>query len=108
MNKSLQAALVKICTSRGGPLFHSSYDGVVVRKMSTQSIFQSVRTDRRQKGPNPDYTLGVVRQSTRTGNVPHGLHTGMGLALSCCKRKVVFFSGPILEIRAFSLVIVAM
>ena len=40
MNKSLHAALVKICTSGGGPLFHSSYDGVIARKMlSTQSIF---------------------------------------------------------------------
>jgi hypothetical protein len=40
MNKSLHAALVKICTSGGGVLFHSSYDGVVARKMlSTQSIF---------------------------------------------------------------------
>jgi len=40
MNKSLHAALVKVCTSGGGPLFHSSYDGVVARKMlSTQSIF---------------------------------------------------------------------
>ena len=40
MNKSLHAALIKICTSGGGPLFHSSYDGVVARKMlSTQSIF---------------------------------------------------------------------
>jgi hypothetical protein len=40
LNKSLHAALVKICTSGGDPLFHSSYDGVVARKMlSTQSIF---------------------------------------------------------------------
>jgi len=40
MNKSLQAALVKICTSGGGPLFHGSYYGVVARKMlPSQSIF---------------------------------------------------------------------
>ena len=40
MNKSLHAALVKICTRGGGPLFHSSYDGVVAKKMlPTQSIF---------------------------------------------------------------------
>jgi hypothetical protein len=30
MNKSLHTALVKICTSVRGPLFHSTYDGVVV------------------------------------------------------------------------------
>jgi len=40
MNKNLHAALLKICTSGGGPLFHSSYDGVVARKMlPTQYIF---------------------------------------------------------------------
>jgi hypothetical protein len=40
MIKSLHAALVNICTSGGGPLFYSSYDGVVARKMLyTQSIF---------------------------------------------------------------------
>jgi len=31
--KLLHAALVKICTSRGGPLFHSCYDEGVARKM---------------------------------------------------------------------------
>jgi len=40
MNNNLRAALVKICTSGGGPLFHSWYDGVVARKMlPTQSVF---------------------------------------------------------------------
>jgi hypothetical protein len=31
MNKSLHATLVKICTSRGGPLFCSLYDGAIAR-----------------------------------------------------------------------------
>ena len=40
MNKSLHAALIKICTSGGGPMPHSSYDGILARKMlPTQSIF---------------------------------------------------------------------
>ena len=39
MNNSLYAALVKICNIGGGPLFHSSYNGAVARKMSMQSIF---------------------------------------------------------------------
>ena len=40
MNKSVHAKLVKLCTSGGGPLFHSCYDGVVARKMfPAQSIF---------------------------------------------------------------------
>jgi len=29
MNKSLHATLVKICTSKGDPLFHSCCDGVI-------------------------------------------------------------------------------
>jgi hypothetical protein len=36
-------------------------------------------------------------------NVPHRLQTGMGLALSCCKRKIVSFCGLTLDIRAFNL-----
>jgi len=40
MNKNLHASLVKICTTGGGPLFQTRYDGVVTRKMlPTQSIF---------------------------------------------------------------------
>lgn len=33
MNESLHAVLVKICTSRHDPLFHSSNDGVIDRKI---------------------------------------------------------------------------
>ena len=29
MSKSLHAVLIKICTSRGDPLFHSCYDDVI-------------------------------------------------------------------------------
>jgi len=32
--KTLQASLIRICTSGGEPLFHSCYDGAVARKMS--------------------------------------------------------------------------
>jgi hypothetical protein len=35
MYKSLHAALVRICTSGDGPLFHSSYDGLIARKVTT-------------------------------------------------------------------------
>jgi len=69
MNKSLHAALVKICTSGGGPLFHSSYDGVFARKiLSTQSIFH--------RGPNPDYTVGVIDSLPKTGKVLHLTNNG--------------------------------
>jgi len=37
MNRSLHAALIKICCRRGDPLFHSCYDGIIARKMSMQS-----------------------------------------------------------------------
>ena len=61
MNKSLHAALVNICNSGGGPLFHSSYDDAVARKMlPTQSIFHRPEQMESQKAPNPDYTVGVV------------------------------------------------
>jgi hypothetical protein len=40
LNKSLDAAIIKICTSGGDSLFRSSYDGVVARKrLPTQFIF---------------------------------------------------------------------
>jgi hypothetical protein len=78
MNKSLHAALVNICTSGGGPVFHSSYDGVVARKMSTHSIFH-----------RPEQ-MGVRRRQIRTvrwvwydspaniDSVLHSLQTGLG------------------------------
>jgi hypothetical protein len=109
MNKSLHAALVKICTSGGGPLFHSSYDGVIARKMlSAQSNFI---------GPNRWKSDGA--KSGLYGGCCKTVHPRLamrstvfklvwGLVLSCCKRKVVLFSGLTLEIRAFILVSVAM
>jgi len=40
MNKNLQAALLKICTSEGDSLFHCYYDDIVARiTLPTQSIF---------------------------------------------------------------------
>ena len=110
MNKSLFAALVKLCTCGGDSLFHSSYDGVVAREMlPTQSILhrpEQMKVRRRQ--------IRTIRWvwydiPVKIDNVLHGLQTGWGLALSCCKRKVVFFFfGLTLVIRAFSLVSVAM
>ena len=39
MNKSLHTMLIEVCISRSDPLFHSCYDGIIARNMSTQSIF---------------------------------------------------------------------
>jgi len=61
MNKSLHAMLLNICTRGGGPRFHSSYDGVIARKMlPMQSIYHRPETDGSQEAPNLDYTVGVV------------------------------------------------
>ena len=44
MNKSLHATLIKICTGASDLLFHSCYDGILVRKMLlTQSNFHYAR-----------------------------------------------------------------
>ena len=82
MNKNLHAALVKICTSGGGPLFHSSYDGFVARKMlPTQSIFhRTVQMEVRRR------QIRIVRwvwyySPAKIDNVLHGLRTGMGPAV---------------------------
>jgi len=77
-NKSLHAVLVKTCTSGGGPLFHSSYDGIVARKMlPMQSIFhqpEQMEVRRRQI----QTTWWVWYDSPgKLDNVLHSLQTGM-------------------------------
>jgi len=37
MNKSLQSALMKICTNRGDLVFHNCVDDIVARKMDSMS-----------------------------------------------------------------------
>jgi hypothetical protein len=61
MNKRLHTALIIICTTGGGPLFHSSYDGVIAKKMlPTEFIFHWPKQIGSQKPPNPGYMAGVV------------------------------------------------
>jgi hypothetical protein len=88
MNKSLHVALVKICTSGCGPLFHSSYDGVVTRKMlSTQSIFHHPEQMEVRRGQIQ--TIQWVWQDSppKIGNVLHGLQTGMGPGVVMLQEK---------------------
>jgi len=79
MNKSLHAALVKIYTSGGGPLFHSLYNGIVAGKMlPTQSIFhppEQMEVRRRQI-----WTIQWVwcDSPAKIDSVLHRLQTGMG------------------------------
>ena len=74
MNKSLYTTSVKICTSRGDPLFHSCYDGVITGKMlPTQSIFHWPE----QMEVRRCYMVGMVGQSSQ-GSVLHGLQMDLG------------------------------
>jgi len=86
MNKSLHATLVKICTSGGGPLFHSSYDGVIAM-LPTQSIFhlpEQMEVRRRQI-----QTIQWVQYDSpaKIDNVLHGLQTGMGPGIIALQEK---------------------
>jgi hypothetical protein len=79
MNKSLHAVLVKIFTSRGGPLFHSLYDGILARKMlPTQSIFH--RSEQAEVRRHQSWTIRWVWYDSpaKIDSVLHGLQTGMG------------------------------
>ena len=79
MDKSLHAALVKICTSGGGPLFHSSYDGIVARKMlPTQSIFHW--PEQMEVRRCHIWTIWWVWYDSpvKIDSVLHSLQTGMG------------------------------
>jgi len=85
MNKSLHAVLIKICTSSGGPLFHSSYDA---RKMlPMQSSFhrpEQIKVRRRQIR-----TICWVWHDSpaKIDSVLHGLQTGMGPGIIMLQQK---------------------
>ena len=88
MNKSLHAALVKICTSGGGPLFHSSYYGIVARKtLPTQSIFY--RPEQMEVRRCQIQSIWWVRYNSpaKLDNVLHSLQTGMGPGVIALQEK---------------------
>jgi len=88
MNKSLHAALVKICTSRGGPLFHNLYDGVIARKiLSTQSIFHRPKQMEVRRGQIRTIRWVWYNSPPKIGNVLHGLQTGMGPGVVVLQEK---------------------
>jgi len=95
MNKSLCATLVKICTSEGGPLFHSLYDGVIARKMlPTQSIFH--RPEQMKVRRHQIRTIRWVwyNSPTKIDNVFHGLQTGMGPGVIMLQEKSCLLLWP--------------
>jgi len=88
MNKSLHATLIKICTSGGGPLFHSSYDSIVARKMlPTQSIFH--RSEQMEDRRRQIWTIRWVWYDSpaKIDSVLHGLQTGMGPGVIVLQEK---------------------
>jgi hypothetical protein len=88
MNKSLHAALVKICTSGGGPLFHGLYDGVVARKMlPAQSIFHW--PEKMEVRRHQIWTIWWVWYDSpaKIDNVLYGLQTGMGPGIIVLQEK---------------------
>jgi len=105
MNKNLQTAVIKICTSVGDPQFQSCYDHINARKMLfMHSIFHypkqmEVRSAQSRLPRGWGWTIqprlimcSMIFKQVR------------GLALSFCKRKVIIFFGLILEGQGFSLV----
>ena len=91
MNKSLCATLIKICTSRGGPLFHSCYDSTIARKMLlTQSIFLKQMEVRRHQVWN----IQCVWQDSPTiiGSVLYSLQIGMKTSNYRVARERLSFS----------------
>lgn len=53
--------LVKISTGGDDPLFYSCYDGIVAHTVH----LSLAQTDGNQEEPNPNYTGGVVGQSSQ-------------------------------------------
>jgi len=109
MNKRLHIAHIKICTHKGDPLFHSCYEdhfyeSSLLGKCSPWSpSFIS---------PN-GWNLGSTKSRLYSG-CDRTIQTRLVMcstvfklvwdqALSCCKRKVVLWSGPTLKVWAFSL-----
>ena len=88
MNKTLHAMLVKICTIGGGPLFHSSYYGVVARTMlPKQSIFHRPKqmVVRRRQIRTTQWVW--YDSPAKIHNVLHGLQTGKGRGVIVLKKN---------------------
>lgn len=105
INKDLHAVLEKICTVGGDPLFHSCCDNLSAREMMPMQ-FISHQPDHMEVRWCQIWTMQWVYQYCpgKTGKVLHILKTYQGLALSCCKTKIVLFSALILEVQVFNLV----
>ena len=88
MKESLHEALVKICTSGGGAPFHSSYDGVVARKLlPMQSIFHRPKQmEIRMRQIRPIQWVWYTSPA-KIDNVLHGLQIGVGPGVIVLQEK---------------------
>ena len=113
MNKSLYKMLWEICISKGYPLFHSCYEGIVARRMlPMQSVFHWVKEV--EDGRNQIWSILWVWEDSpgKTSNVFHILQTGMRFGFIMVvkqtnkqtnkKENKVVFSGQTPEVRYFS------
>ena len=91
MNKSLHAALVKICTTGGDPLFQSCYDGVIA------SFIISKRWKSEGTKSELQHCCGRTVQP-RLAMYSTILKQEWSLTLLYCKRKYIFFSVLTLEV----------
>jgi len=108
MNKNLHAALIKICTSRSNPLFHSCYDGVLLGKCCPHS--PSLTGPNRWKPEGVKSRLrGVWDRTAKIGNILHGLQSDIVPGVITLQERscLLFFSGLILKVQDFSLVRIA-
>jgi len=106
VRKNLNAALLKNLHCGSDPLFHSCYDGTVVKKMFPMlPIFSN-----RWKSVGTKFKLyGECCRTVqpRSAMCSTGFKWVWGLEFLCCKRReAIFFSGLTLGLQAFSLVII--
>jgi hypothetical protein len=107
MNKSLHVGLVNICNSGGDPFSHI-YDDMPSGKCCLPSPSFIAPNRWKSKGAKSGHYGGCGRTDQQNFAMCSMVFKLVrGLALSCCRRKVVFFSTLTLDIQACSLVSVA-
>ena len=88
MNKSLHDELIKVCSSRGDPLFHNCHDDVVVRKMlPMQSIFYQHKQIEVRRCQIQNYMVGMVRQTIQDWQCAPQSSNWYGTCCYCVARE---------------------
>ena len=109
MNMSLHAILVTICASRGDCCFTATVMASLLGKYCPCNLSFIGPNRQMSEGPKSGLHGGCGRTAQpRLAVCFTVFRLVWGLMLSCCKREVIFFSGLILGVWAFSLVSIAM